>query len=157
LPIEESTIQEALNDNLEYSELASEANRLRDDIESNSAVLAAGKKHPAVQAQQRQLEVMEKELAVRRLTLRSQFIERQREKAREELVQTRIVPLEERMAILKELEKILISDIASLEAKFGSSRPSADALEQRVDRLEELQRQLGKAIEELRMSIKKGS
>jgi hypothetical protein len=157
MPIDEPTIQEALNDNLEYSEIASEANRLRDDIESKSAVLAAGKKHPAVQEQQRQLAVMEKELAVRRLTLRSQFIERQREKAREEFVQTRIVPVEERMAILEELEKILISDIASLEAKFGSTRPSPDGLEQRIDQLEELQRQLGKAIEELRMSMKKGS
>src|SRR5262249_30285544 len=146
LPIQESTIREALNDNLEYSELASEANRLRDDIESRSA--AYGKNAPAFQQERRQLEVMEKELAERRPMLRSQVIEQQREKARKEFVQTRIAPLEERMAILKELEKILISDIASLEAKFGSSRPSADALEQRVDRLEELQRQLGKAIEE---------
>jgi hypothetical protein len=63
-------------------------------------------------------------------------------------------PLATRIAVLREVEKELVADIARLEDKLGSG--GGDELSHKIERLEGEVRQLRTTIDELKELLKKG-
>lgn len=156
-PVSETALEEALAADKLVTAMSNRQVEMEEALESMRGRTSGGDKNPTILRQMRDLDALRASIEARRKRLRPQLTEQLRERTRREL-QTAMVPLQERILVLDQLEKVLTEEVKKLSAATRPTEETRHFLQgeadegvlQRLAQLEEDVRQLRNLVEEMR-------